>query len=164
MDSTWHTAWQGPDIVVLHDDAEVDRFKAADVQRVIFVQHGSGEHLGDLSYSVVELPDEFLLLPANTGFAGRVHFERLAFWAEKRCVYWAHESHAPLPGRLRRGLRLLKPSQPVFGRVPRAELGDTIARWTLTGPQTWDERKWQRIASSRPFATAVEAAKPRLHA
>jgi len=48
--------------------------------------------------------------------------------------------------------------------VPRAELSDTIARWTLTGPQTWDERKWQRIASSRPFATAVEAAKPRLRA
>ena len=164
MDSTWHTAWQGPDIVVFHDDAEVDRFKAADVQRVIFVQHGSGEHLGDLSYSVVELPEDYLLLPANTGFAGRVHFERLAFWAGKHCVFWAHESHAALPGRLRRGLWPLGPTQPVFGRVPRAELAGTIERWTLVGPQTWDERKWQRIASSRPFATAVETAKPRLRA
>jgi hypothetical protein len=61
-------------------------------------------------------------------------------------------------------LRLLKPALPIFGRVPRVDLDDSIARWTLTGPQTWDERKWQRIASSRPFATAVEAAKPRLRA
>ena len=47
---------------------------------------------------------------------------------------------------------------------PRGEKAGAIERWTLVGPQTWDERKWQRIASSRPFATAVETAKPRLRA
>jgi hypothetical protein len=31
-------------------------------------------------------------------------------------------------------------------------LASRIEQWPLEGPQTWDQRKWMRIASSRPFA------------
>jgi hypothetical protein len=158
MKSTWHTAWHGPDIVVYQDDKEVDRFTAADAQRVIFVHRGPGDTPGDLAFALVELPDEYILFPADTGFAGRVHFERVNFWEDKRCVYWAPEARAPLPGRLRRGLWLIGPSHPVYRRVPRNELEGVVERWALTGPQTWEQRKWERIAQSRPFGSSQPAA------
>ncbi len=150
--STWHTAWQGPDIVVFRNDAEVDRFAAQQVERVIFVHRGAGDTPNDLLFAVVELPEECIVLPAETGFAGRVNFERLSYWAERQCVYWARENKATLPGRLRRSLWLLRPGAPAFARVPRSELASRIEQWPLEGPQTWEQRKWMRIASSRPFA------------
>ncbi len=152
MSTPWHTTWQGPDIVVFHNDKEVDRFTASLVERIIFVHRGNGDTPGDLQYAVVELPEEIILLPAETGFAGRVNFERLSYWSERQCIYWVPESKAPLPGRLRRGLWLLRPSAPSYGRLPRSELASRIEQWPLVGPQTWEQRKWMRIAQSRPFA------------
>lgn len=152
MSTPWNTAWQGPDLVVMRNDVEVDRFAAAQIERVVFVHRGAGDKPGDLLFAVVELPDECVLLPADTGFAGRVNFERLSFWAEKQCVYWVPEHKASLPTRLRRSVWLLRPSSPAYARLPRAELASRIEQWPLEGPQTWEQRKWMRIASSRPFA------------
>src|SRR4051812_17360796 len=104
MKTPWHTAWQAHDIVVFRDDVEVDRFAADAVERVIFVHRGSGEPPGALSFAVVDLADDCIISPADTGFAGRVHFERTQFWEDRQCVYWVGEAQAPLPGRLRRGL------------------------------------------------------------
>ncbi|HEY0855520.1 MAG TPA: hypothetical protein VGE16_00590 [Albitalea sp.] len=152
MSNTWRTAWQGQDIVVFRNEAEVDRFNAAQVQRVVFVYEGSGESPGDLLYAVVELADDCLILPVETGFAGRVNFERVDYWSERGCVYWVHQSRAPLPLRLRRGRWWLRLSAgPAFARLPRAELSTLIERWPLEGPQTWEQRKWRRIERSRPF-------------
>lgn len=152
MSNSWNTAWQGPDLVVFRNDAEVDRFPAAHIERVIFVHRGAGDTPGDLLFAVVELPGEHVLLPAETGFAGRVNFERLSFWADKQCVYWVPEHKASLPARLRRSLWLLRPGTPAYTRLPRAELASRIEQWPIEGPQTWEQRKWMRIASSRPFA------------
>ena len=152
MSTPWHTAWQGPDVVVFRDDVEVDRFSAAQIERVIFVHRGLGDKPVDLLFALVELPEEYVLLPADTGFAGRVNFERLSFWAEKQCVYWVPEHKASLPARLRRSLWLLRPSAPAYSRLPRAELASRVEQWPLEGPQTWEQRKWMRIALSRPFA------------
>ncbi len=152
MSTPWHTAWQGPDVVVFRNDVEVDRFVAAQIERVIFVHRGMGDKPGDLLFAVVELPDEHILLPADTGFAGRVNFERLSFWAEKQCIYWVPEHKASLPTRLRRSLWLLRPGTPLYARLPRAELAPRIEQWPLEGPQTWEQRKWMRIAMGRPFA------------
>jgi hypothetical protein len=151
---TWHTAWQGTDIVVFCDDEEVDRFTATDVRRVVFVHRGAGDTPGDLAFAVVELPNDFILFPADTGFAGRVHFERVNFWEDKQCVFWVPESRAPLPSRLRRGLWLLGSSAPAFRRVPHGDLADVLERWPMTGPQTWEQRKWERIAQSRAFGSS----------
>ncbi len=152
MKDTWRTAWQGQDIAVFRNEAEIDRVHAVEIERVILVHRGVGDTPGDLLLAVVELPQEFLFFPADTGFAGRVNFERQAFWAERACVYWVTESRAPLPIRLRRGRGFLGLAGPVFARLPRAELTGVIERWPLQGPQTWEQRKWRRIERNRPFA------------
>jgi hypothetical protein len=161
MRSTWRTAWQGQEIVVYRDDDEVDRVSAAMIQRVVFVHHGSGDSPGDLLYAVVELEDECLVFPDFTGFAGRVNFERQAYWAERGCVYWVSDTRASLPMRLRRGRWLLRGPGPDFARVPRAELAPLIAKWPVQGPQTWEQRKWRRIENSRPFANSTQPGKLR---
>lgn len=153
MSNTWRTSWQGQDIVVFRDDTEVDRVGASQIERIVFVHEGSGESPGDLRYAVVETHDDCLIFPADTGFAGRVNFERVDYWAERSCIYWVQQSKAPLPMRLRRGrwwLRLA--AGPAFTRLPRAELSPLIEHWPLEGPQTWDQRKWRRIERNRPFA------------
>lgn len=152
MSTPWNTAWQGPDLVVFRDEKEVDRFPAAQIERVIFVHRGNGDKPGDLQFALVELPDEHILLPAETGFAGRVNFERLSFWAERQCVYWVPEQKAALPSRLRRSVWLLRPGAPAYTRLPRSELASRVEQWPLEGPQTWEQRKWMRIALGRPFA------------
>ena len=152
MKASWRTAWQGQEIVVYRNDLEVDRFDSALIERVVLVHRGSGESPGDLVLAVVELAQEVLIFPAETGFAGRVNFERQAFWAQRACVYWINEARAPLPMRLRRGRWFLGLQGPLYARLPRAELAGLIERWPLQGPQTWEQRKWRRIDRSRPFA------------
>ena len=152
MSNTWRTAWQGHDIVLFRDDAEVDRVSAPQIERIIFVYRGAGESAGDLMHAVVETSEHCFLFPANTGFAGRINFERVEYWAERGCVYWIHQSQAPLPLRLRRGRWWLRLSGPGYSKLPHAELASIIDHWPLEGSQTWDQRKWRRIERSRPFA------------
>jgi len=152
MSNTWRTAWPGHDIVLFRDDAEVDRVSAPQIERIIFVYRGAGESAGDLMHAVVETSEHCFLFPANTGFAGRINFERVEYWAERGCVYWIHQSQAPLPLRLRRGRWWLRLSGPGYSKLPHAELASIIDHWPLEGPQTWDQRKWRRIERSRPFA------------
>ena len=156
--SQWHTAWQGSNIVVERDGAEVDRVHAPDVSRVIIVYRGDGESSSDLSYAIAELPEEFIVFPADTGIAGRINFEHQAFWAERGCIWWVSEAKVGVPPALRRGAWRLGRARPGYLRLPKAELGPLIDGWPLEGPQTWEERKWQRIERSRPFATPSEFA------
>lgn len=151
MSKLWHTAWQGTDIVLFRGDTEVDRLPSHQIERVIFVHRGAGLAPGDLLYAVIEMAEDHVLLPAETGISGRVNFERQNLWAEKQCVFWASEQKVTLPSKLRRGLWLLRPA-PAYTRLPRAELAPRIEQWAIAGPQTWEQRKWMRIASSRPFA------------
>jgi hypothetical protein len=157
MKTPWRTAWHGQDIVVYRNDEEVDRVNAQQILRVVFVHRDNSDAPGDLVHALVETEAECLLFPADTGFAGRVNFERQAFWAERACVYWVGERAAPLPMRLRRGVWFLRSSVAEFARLPRAELAAIIERWPLEGPQTWEQRKWRRIEDSRPFATGAES-------
>jgi hypothetical protein len=152
--SSWRTAWQGQDIVVYRDDTEVDRVSAPRIERIVFVYTGSGESPGDLQHAVVQTADHFLIFPAETGFAGRINFERVDYWAERACVFWVPQSQAPLPMRLRRGRWWLRMSGPAFTRVPRDELAALVEHWPVEGPQTWEQRKWRRIERSRPFSNS----------
>jgi hypothetical protein len=126
---------------------------AEKIRRVVFVHKDAGESPGDLMYAIVELDEDVLILPDYTGFAGRVNFERQAFWAERGCVYWVRDARASLPLRLRRGRWLLRAGGPEFSRLPRAEMAALIEKWPMEGPQTWEQRKWRRIENSRPFAS-----------
>ncbi|CAN5710314.1 hypothetical protein BH09PSE5_BH09PSE5_45760 [soil metagenome] len=161
MSTTWHTAWQNQDVVVYKGgDNEVDRLPGQDIKRVIFVYQGRGESPGDLLYAVAELPDDWVLFPADTGFAGRVNFERQKFWEERACVYWVNEAHAKLPGKFRRSRWFVPSTVPPFARIPRVELASFVDAWPIEGPHTWEQRKWMRIQRGRAFTSSNESTPP----
>ncbi|WP_353093879.1 hypothetical protein [Methylibium sp.] len=149
----WSTAWSGADIVVRRNSSEVDRLHTPDIRRIVFVQAADAQGAADPSFALVELDAEFVVFPTETGFAGRVHFERQAFWAAKACTYWTNTVTARLPAHcLRRRGFLLAQRGPRFGRVPRADLDALVDQWLIEGPCSWDERRWQRFERSVPFA------------
>jgi hypothetical protein len=88
MSHQLETAWQAADLVVLRDGHEIDRIPTSDIERVILVCRRGGDSPGDLGFAVIETHDDHVLLPAESGIAGRIHFERQAFWASKACIYW----------------------------------------------------------------------------
>jgi hypothetical protein len=151
MKAIWHTLWQGHEIALFRDDVEIDRIDSQQIERVFLLHRGSGETPNDVVQVVVELAEDCLVFGAETGFAGRVNFERQAFWAERGCVHWVSQARAPLPLRLRSGHGLMRMSPPPFARVPRAEVAASIERWPVQGAQTWDERKRSRIERDQPF-------------
>jgi hypothetical protein len=162
MRTELHTAWMGMDLVLTRADGqEVDRIPAAEIERVVLVCKGAGESPGDLVYAVIETPADAIVVPADSGIAGRVHFERQAFWAERKCIYWVSESQAALPRRLRPGLWMLRRSRPGYMRVPRSEVAAAIEQWPLEGPQTWEQRKWDRIVKRRMLTPLDPQAAPR---
>ena len=146
----WGSAWSGNDIVFLRNEVEVERLHAPDIHRVIFVE--SADDAGELSFALVELPGEFMVVPADIGFATRVHFERQAFWAAKPCVYWSDALSARLPADClaRRGLTLAR--LPRLMRVPGALLAPLVEQWLIEGPQSREERRWLRRERARTFA------------
>ena len=149
MKSTWRTLWQQQDIVVFRDDVEFDRFAAARIASVYLVYRGQGDSPGDIGVSLVEIDDGYALFEAQTGFAGRVNFERHAFWQEKGCVYWVSAASAPLPWRLRLGV--WPGNAPAYRRLERGEIEGCVAAWTAEGPETWEDRKRRRIERRLPF-------------
>lgn len=153
MTPALHTAWLGDEIGVYREPDElIDKIHAADIRRVVFVNRNRGRKLADLIYALVELPTEHLIFPAETGFAGRVLFERQIFWEQRACIYWVDEDRTELPVHLRRTRWFLRRAAPAYARLPAAELGPILDAWPLEGPQTWEQRKWEHIQRSRPFA------------
>jgi len=159
MKSTWRTHWEHNDIVVYRDEAEVDRLPGDRIARVCFVYRGQGDTPGDIVLSVVELTgnEGYLLFEPNTGFAGRVNFERQSFWSERRCVYWVPAGSALLPWRWRLSAWRGDAGERTFRRVARDELAAWIDRWPLVVPQTWEDRKRRRLSRLRPFGYAPSA-------
>ncbi len=158
-----NTRWEDADLLVTKNDREIDRIAAREIQRVILVcQHGR-DAPSDLRYAVVETDTDHILLPASSGIAGRVHFERQSFWMQRPCVYWIDEGHAPLPRRLLPGIWLLRRHQPGFMRLPHSELAGVLEQWPLEGPQSWEQRKWAHIVRSQmlPAAAGGPRAQPR---
>jgi hypothetical protein len=153
------TQWHAQDLLVLREGVEVERVHAADIGRVILAYHHGGHTAGDLSWALLELAQDGLLLPAESGIAGRVHFEHQEFWRQRHCIYWVDEAQAVLPRRLRlAGSGLLGRWRPAYLRVPRVELAPLLAKWPLQGPQTWEQRKWDHITRTRLLAP-LDAAK-----
>jgi hypothetical protein len=149
MRTQLHTAWVGMELVVSRDGQEIDRIPAEQIERVILVCRGSGDSPGDLAYALIETATDAVVLPAESGIAGRVHFERQAFWAQHHCIYWVSAAQAALPRRLRPGLWMLGRTRPGYMRVPRTEVSQAIEQWPIEGPQTWEQRKWDRIVKRR---------------
>ena len=151
MKTTWRTLWQQQDIVVYRDDIEVDRIAASRIGSVYLVYRGQGDSPGDIGVSMVELDDGYALFEAQTGFAGRVNFERHAFWREKACVYWVPAASAALPWRLRLGAWTGSAPARAYRRLERSEIEGCVANWAVEGPETWEDRKKRRMQRNRPF-------------
>ena len=156
MKITWRTLWQHHDIVVYRNDVEFDRLPGERIVRVVLVYRGRGDTPGDIAQSLVELSGDegYALFEPNTGFAGRVNFERQTFWRERQCVHWVPQADAPLPWRLRVSAWRGDTSAQAFRRIARDELAASVQRWPLGLPQTWEDRKRLRIERSRPFGHA----------
>jgi hypothetical protein len=145
------TRWEDTDLLVLRGDEPVERIAADDIERVILVCHG-GDTPSALDFALIDLGAEHVLLPAASGIAGRVYFERQAWWTQRACIYWVTGRHAPLPRHLRAGrsvISLLRRRRPALLRLPASELQGLVAQWPLQGPQTWEQRKWAQIGVSR---------------
>jgi hypothetical protein len=153
------TRWEGNELVVLRNDQPIDRIAASDIRRVILVCQ-RGDTPSDLAFALIEAGSDFVILPAESGIAGRVHFERQSFWAARPCVYWVDAARAPLPRALRPGLWLLRKNVPGYLRLSAAELAPQIERWPLEGPQSWEQRKWARIAAGRSLQPAARKNPP----
>lgn len=149
-----NTRWEDSDLLVTRDDHEIDRIAARDIQRVILVCRHGRDTPSDLRYAVIETSTDHVLLPAHSGVAGRVHFERQDFWNQRACVYWVDEARASLPRRLLPGIWLLRRQQPGFMRLPYSELASVIEQWPLEGPQSWEQRKWAHIVRSQMLPAA----------
>ena len=156
MKPTWRTLWQQRDIVVYRDEVEIDRIAADRIARVCLIYRGNGNFPGDVVQSIVELAGDegYVLFESNTGFAGRVNFERQSFWSERACVHWIAAARAVLPWRLRIASWRGDAAGRAFRRLSRDELAGHVGRWQLEGPETWDERKHRRIERTRPFGFA----------
>ena len=157
---TVDTRWEGNDLLVLHNEREIDRIPAREIHRVILVYHG-GDSPSDLRFAVIETTADYILLPAASGIAGRVHFERQSFWMQRPCVYWVNVARAPLPRRVLPGVWLLRKHVPAYVRLPHDELASVIDDWPLEGPQSWEQRKWAHIVRNRMLPPAEARTQPR---
>ena len=158
MKTSWRTLWQQQSIVVYRDEIEFDRLAAERIGRVFLVYCGAGDSPGDIGMSIVEFADDadgFALFAAHTGFAGRVNFERQAFWQARSCVYWVAAASVALPWRLRLGGWRGEATGGAYRRVARGQIEVCLGGWVLEGPQTWEERKQGRLERSRPFGAVT---------
>ncbi len=153
--------WDSRDLVVLRGDEEVDRIAAIDIQRVILVCSG-GDTPADLDFALIETPDEHVLLPAASGIAGRLYFDRQPYWTERACIYWVTGKHAALPRHIGHRIWPLRRNCPPYLRLPTRELASLIEQWQIVGPQTWEQRKWARAVSKRHLAAQARSLAPSL--
>jgi hypothetical protein len=146
------TSWRADEIVVTRGGECVDRLRANEIERVTLVHAGDGESPGDVRTVLFELADRAVLLDAASGIAGRVLFERQAYWAQRRCIYWVNDRQLiwqAVEGAQR--WRFLRPRVPPHRVLTPATTAALVARARPTGPHTWDERKQHRIERRRPF-------------
>jgi hypothetical protein len=149
--TTLRSHWQGDEIVVTRGDELVDHLRADEIQRVTLVHADKGDSPGEVRAALFELPDRIVLLGAASGIAGRVLFERQAYWSQRDCIYWISErcvSWSEIRGESRWPFSRQLPQHRQLTRAAGTSLLD---RADVTGPHTWDQRKQHRIERRRPF-------------
>ena len=154
------TCWQTDEIVVTRGDEVIDRLRAGDIERVLLVHAGEGESPAEVRAALFEMADRTVVLGAASGIAGRVLFERQAYWSQRNCIYWIGEpgvAWAAVLGHPRWPRAYLR--LPQHRALTRAATASLLEHAQLTGPHTWDERKRHRIERRRPFpGRAIDAA------
>jgi len=154
------TRWEATDLLLVRGQEVADRIAAADIRRVYVVCDG-GDTPAELDFVIVETTADHVILPADSGIAGRVYFDRQPYWTERACIYWVIARHAQLPRHLCPGVWLLRRHRPAYLRLPQRELAPLIEQWPIEGPQTWEQRKWAQVASRRHRAALAQRSAPR---
>jgi len=129
----------------------VDRLRAGDIERVTLVHTGEGESPGEVRSALFEMAGRAALLSAASGIAGRVLFERQAFWSQRNCIYWINERRVSWPPIRRESRWPFGRGAPQYRQLSPAAVTSLLERSHVTGPHTWDQRKRHRIERRRPF-------------
>lgn len=146
------TCWWADEIVVTQGRELIDRLRAGAIERVTLVHIGDGESPGEVRAALFEMADRAVLLGATSGIAGRVLFERQAYWSQRNCIYWVGERGVTWPSVLGEPRwPLVRPRVPQHRTLTRAATASLLEHAEVTGPHTWDERKRHRIERRRPF-------------
>jgi len=145
------SSWQGDEIVITRGDELIDHLRADEIERVTLVHAAAGDSPGEVRAAVFELPDRVVLLGAESGIAGRVLFERQAYWSQRSCIYWVSERCVAWPEVHSESRWLFARTVPQHRELTAAAARALFERTDATGPHTWDQRKQIRIERRRPF-------------
>lgn len=145
------TGWQADEIAVTRGGESVDRLRADDIERVTLVHIGAGESPIEVHAAIFELPDRVVVLGAQCGIAGRVLFERQAYWAQRHCIYWVSHRRVAWPETEADSRWLFARQAPPHLQLTPAVAKTLFQRSDATGPHTWDQRKQYRFERQRPF-------------
>ena len=150
--------WQADEIVVTRGGQPIDRLRADEIERVTLVHADSGDSPGDVRAAILELADHAVLLGAESGIAGRLLFERQAYWSQRNCIYWVNERFVSWPRAAGAARWLFAPQVPAHRHLSPAALGLLLDRSNPSGPHTWGQRKQLRVERRRPFPGRVTVA------
>lgn len=155
------TCWRGDEIVVTQGGQAIDRLRAKRIDRVTLVHAGDGESPSEVRVVLFHIAGRVVLLGTESGIAGRVLFERQAFWAQRRCIYWVAERSVDWPSVFGGSRWPFKRSHlPQHCTLTPTAVAALLDRAVPSGPHTWDQRKQHRIERRRPFRGHAIAAKP----
>lgn len=155
------TCWRADEIVVTRGGELIDRLRAGDVGRVTLVHAGDGESPGEVRAALFEMADRAVVLGAASGIAGRVLFERQAYWSRRNCIYWVDQRHVSWPSVLGEARwPLARARVPQHRSLTPPAAASLFESAVVTGPHTWDERKRHRIERQHPFPGRAIGATP----
>ena len=152
MQAPVSTCWRCDEIVVSRDRECIDRLPASDIQRATLVHRGEGDSPGEVRAVLLETSERAVLLSVTSGIAGRVLFERQAYWSRRNCIYWVSERRVTWPAAFA-GSRwpFVRPRLPQHRCLTPSDAAALLDRAEVTGPHTWEQRKQHRIERRLPF-------------
>ena len=155
------TCWRADEIVVTQGGQLIDRLRARRIDRVTLVHSGEGESPGEVRAALFQTAGRAVLLGAESGIAGRVLFERQAYWSQRRCIYWVAEHSVAWPSVFGASRwPFARPCLPQHCTLTPTAVATLLDRTVPSGPHTWEQRKQHRIQRRRPFPGHTIAATP----
>lgn len=146
------TCWRADEIMVTQGGHVIDRLRSGRIERVTLVHAGEGESPGEVRAALFQTSGRTVLLGAASGIAGRVLFERQAYWAQRNCIYWVAERGVDWPAAFGASRwPFARPRLPQHCSLTYTVVSALLDRAEPKGPHTWEQRKQYRIERRRPF-------------
>ena len=145
------TCWQADEIAVTRGDELIDRLRADEIERVTLVHIGAGESPIEVHSAIFEFADRVVVLGAQCGIAGRVLFERQAYWSQRNSIHWVSYRRVSWPETQGESRWLFARQVPPYQQLTPEQAKSLFQCSDVTGPHTWDQRKQYRFERQRPF-------------